>query len=272
MRILLTGGSGFVGRYLKQNLKHDVIAPSSSQLNLLDVDQVTEFLKNHKFDAVIHTAVAGRESVYAIDNSIADKNLTMYFNLANNKELYKTLINFGSGAEFGLDKSIDNVKESEVRLATPKESYGFSKNIISRSIYSIENFYNLRIFSCVDSSEGDNRLIKKFKKTIESGTPFYLDKDRYVDFISLRDICIVVENVLEGKITDRDINLVYRNKLLVSELLDKYCNINNVDTASIIVTGRDEKNYTGNGELLASYDLPLEGLDATLADYKEQDE
>lgn len=272
MRILLTGGSGFIGRYLKQNLKHDIIAPSSSQLNLLDTDQVTEFLKNHKFDAVVHTAVAGRESVYSVDDSIADKNLTMYFNLANNKELYKTLINFGSGAEFGLDRSIDDVKEFEVLSVTPKESYGLSKNIITRSIYSIENFYNLRIFSCIDPSEGNNRLIKKFKKTIESEMPFYLDKDRYVDFISLRDICIVVENVLEGKITDRDINLVYQNKLLVSELLDKYCNINNVNTAPVIVTGRDEKNYTGNGELLASYNLPLEGLDTTLAGYKEQDE
>ena len=79
MRILLTGGTGFIGRYLKQHLKHDVIAPTSKEINLQDLNSVTEFLKSQQFDAVVHCAVVGRESVYAIDPKIEEYNLRMFY-------------------------------------------------------------------------------------------------------------------------------------------------------------------------------------------------
>jgi GDP-L-fucose synthase len=268
MRILLTGSTGFIGRYLKQHLGHDVIAPSSKDINLLDLNSVTEFLKTQKFDAVIHCAVVGRESVYAINPKIAEDNLRMFYNLALNKEYYDKLINFGSGAEFGLDQDIELAYEDAIDYIVPKESYGFSKNIITRSIRKTPNFFNLRIFACLDPSESSTRFVTKFKNTVAEGNKFFIDKDRYIDFITLADIKIVVEAILAEEIIEQDLNLVYQDKLMASELLTKYCKLHGIDPNLIVVTGHG-KNYTGDGTKLARCELPLEGIDATLKRYKD---
>jgi GDP-L-fucose synthase len=58
-RILLTGGSGMVGRNVLEHPeihKLDVLAPSSSKLNLLDFQAVQAYLQANKPDMVIHAA------------------------------------------------------------------------------------------------------------------------------------------------------------------------------------------------------------------------
>ena len=64
MKILITGGGGFIGRNLAQMFRaegHDVLAPSHSEMDLLKWDSFTQLLElhNYNFDAVIHTAVKG---------------------------------------------------------------------------------------------------------------------------------------------------------------------------------------------------------------------
>jgi nucleoside-diphosphate-sugar epimerase len=268
MRILLTGGNGFIGRYLKQHLEHDIIAPSSSQLDLLDAEAVIDFLEYNQFDAVIHCAVSGRNRVYEKDNSIAENNLRMFYNLAMGRQLYGKFINFGSGAEFGLDQDIELAYEDSVEYVLPEESYGFSKNIITRCILKTPNFFNLRIFACLDPSEGPDRFVTKFKNTVKTGKQFFIDQDRYIDFFTLEDITTVVEEVLMGNIADQDLNLVYQDKLMASDLLTKYCKLSGIDPALVVVTGFG-KNYTGDGTRLANCELELAGIDATLARYKD---
>jgi GDP-L-fucose synthase len=59
MKVFLTGGRGMLGQHIKQQLEkagHEVLAPSSSELNLLDLDTTTEFIARSKPDAVIHCA------------------------------------------------------------------------------------------------------------------------------------------------------------------------------------------------------------------------
>lgn len=266
MKIFLTGGNGFIGRYLKKNLCHEIIAPSSSELNLLDTYTVIRFLQENQFDAVIHCAVCGRNNVYDIDESIAANNLQMFYNLSLGRNDYDKFINFGSGAEFGLDHDVDLAYEDSIHFINPKESYGFSKNLITRCCLKTPNFFNLRIFACFDPSESPNRFFTKFKNTVEEGKKFIIDQDRYIDFFSLEDVTIVVEEALKGNITHQDLNLVYQDKFMTSELLDKYCRLKNIDPSFIVVAGYG-KNYTGDGARLASYDLALAGLTATFARY-----
>lgn len=270
MRILITGGNGFIGSYLKKHLsiQHEVIAPSSKELDLIDSVSVSNFFNNQKFDAVIHSAVRGRNSVTEKTSDVCSEIISMFENLVEHQHRYHTLIHFGSGAEFGLEQTVDTALEDDILKCYPQESYGLGKNIVARAIRVIPNFYNLRVFSCFDPSESDNRLIAKFKKLVDANQVFEIDQDRYVDFVSLHDIAVVVDAALNNQLADNDVNIVYQNKCLVSDILYKYCEVNNVDTKHIRITGTSNKNYTGNGDRLAKYNLKLEGMVPTLQRYK----
>jgi GDP-L-fucose synthase len=59
MKILLTGANGMVGKNILESplsSQFDFIFPSSSELNLLDKEEVSRFLKKHSPDMVIHAA------------------------------------------------------------------------------------------------------------------------------------------------------------------------------------------------------------------------
>lgn len=272
MNILLTGGSGFIGAHLKAHLEmnHTVHSPSSSELNLEDVESVDQFFNGKYFDAVVHAAGKGRDNVNAEDFGIMKNIISSFMLLYAHQKQYGKFINFGSGAEFDLDKNINNVSEEDVLRVLPASSYGYAKNYVARFVEKQAMFYNLRLFSCFGPGEADNRLLAKFVDTINKGQHFNVDKDRYVDFVSIHDICTVVDAVLDGTITDRDINVVYQNKLKVSEILNKYCKLHHISNTCIAITGIDDKNYTGNGSRLAKYNLPLEGLDAGLEKYRRK--
>jgi nucleoside-diphosphate-sugar epimerase len=271
MKILLTGSNGFIGQYLQNRLSvdHTVICPLSKELDLTSRSKVNEFFKDQYFDVVIHAAVKGRNEVLHIDKRIVIDNVSMFTNLYENRECYKKFINLGSGAEFGLDQSINNAPEEQIFNRFPIESYGLAKNVIARIINITPDFFNLRIFSCFDPSESENRLLKKFRKSVDEKRVFIIDKDRYVDFVSLGDIYTVINAVLNNQIIDRDLNVVYPEKYKISDILKTYCEINAIEGSYFLVTGVDNKNYTGNGEKLTNYDLKLEGLTAALKKYNE---
>lgn len=274
MKILITGASGFIGKYLKNYFsnKHEVITPTSKELDLTNEELVSDFFKDKYFDAIIHSAVIGRNSVFATDSDIGVKIISMFTNIVKNNSHFGKLINFGSGAEFGLDHSVDDAREADILNVVPIEGYGFAKNLISRSILNLKRCYNLRVFACIDISENEQRLFKKFKNIVDQGRVFELDQDRYVDFVSLHDIAIVVSAVLDDRIMDTDLNVVYQDKCMVSTLLNKYCEVNDINPSLLKITGITNKNYTGNGNILAGYNLALEGIVPTLKKYKEQNE
>lgn len=58
--ILLTGGSGFIGRNILESFlsdKYHILAPSSRELNLPDEKSVDAYFESHQIDIVVHSAV-----------------------------------------------------------------------------------------------------------------------------------------------------------------------------------------------------------------------
>ena len=60
MKILITGTNGFVGKNLQEYFREeyqDLHCPKRADLNLVDSPAVYSFLKDGKFDVVIHCAM-----------------------------------------------------------------------------------------------------------------------------------------------------------------------------------------------------------------------
>ena len=59
--VLVTGGRGFIGKNLLEQLPQDynLIAPSHSELDLLDWSAVESFFKKNKIDVVVHCSNIG---------------------------------------------------------------------------------------------------------------------------------------------------------------------------------------------------------------------
>ena len=58
-KLFIMGGTGFMGRNLKEQLasRYSVFAPSHAELELLYEDKVRDYLETHHFDVIIHTAI-----------------------------------------------------------------------------------------------------------------------------------------------------------------------------------------------------------------------
>jgi nucleoside-diphosphate-sugar epimerase len=274
MKILITGARGFVGSYLVKHLpsNYNIVAATRADLDLLNRDAVKSFLEQGQFDVVVHAAVEGRDLSRSVNPALMYNNLQMFFNLADHSDLYGRFINFGCGTEFDIDVSCTNVSESLIFKQYPKTSYGASKNIISRTCVSLPNFITLRMFGCLDASESTHRklpVLQHFIRSLKYYDPdgWALENDRFFDWFSLHDISVVVDAVIQGKIPYKDMNLVYDQKYRISEFLQLYCTVHNLDADCLRINSTSETHHTGDGSKLASCNLPLWGLERSLKEY-----
>ena len=193
-RILITGGNGYIAKSLYNALKdkYDITCITRQDFDLTDSFETTEFFSNKYFDIVIHTAVVGGSRLKHEDSSIIDQNLQMYYNLLSCKSKYNKFIHFGSGAETYLD--------------TP---YGWSKNIIYKSILEKENFYNVRIFGVFDEKEWETRFIKTNIKRYINKQPREIHQNKYMDFFYMEDLVSLVEFYILNNNLPKEIDCVY---------------------------------------------------------------
>ena len=140
-KILLTGGGGMVGRNLLDHPaigEFDVLAPRSSELNLLDFDAVQAYLLNVKPDMVIHAAgkVGGIQANMREPVSFLMDNLDMGRNIvwAAHQAGIKRLINLGSSCMYPRNHS-EPLREEMVlkgELEPTNEGYALAKVVTAR--------------------------------------------------------------------------------------------------------------------------------------------
>jgi hypothetical protein len=86
-------------------------------------------------------------------------------------------------------------------------------------------------------------------------------QDFYMDFFFVEDSLPLISRWLKGADTPKEINLVYKEKYLLSEICKK---INELGSHSVEVEFTNDKpgrNYCGDGTILQSQNLNLKGLE-----------
>jgi len=264
MKVAVLGAGGFLGSYITSHLQsdgYDVLPITRDTLDLTDYTTVEEWLDKTRPDAVINCATAGRKNVNNIVYADIQNNISIFLNFYNNSNLFGKFINIGSGAEFDNSKHIISANEENILTARPTSSYGYSKNIIARMILDKDNFYTLRLFGCFDSSEPKDSLLRKCM------THEYIPvQDKGFDFFSARDFYRVLLHYLNNQVSIKDVNCVYQEKYKLMTILDNFRVYHNIFVTLDLASGG--KDYTGNGDRLASLNIPLDGLEQGLKDYK----
>jgi nucleoside-diphosphate-sugar epimerase len=200
MRVCILGAGGFVGKNLVRDT--DWVGLTRQDLDLTNQDAVEDYFKTHTYDVVVHCAVIGGSRLAADDGWVTHKNLLMFENVVR---VFKgQLIYFSSGAA--------------LRGNPPTDPYGLSKWIIDRRIETIPNAYSLRIWGCY----GPGELPTRFSAVCKSDGHVIIERDRYFDFIDIEDVRKIVYEYVHGYLTDKQYNLVYPEKLLLSQWAERF--------------------------------------------------
>jgi len=266
MKILVTGGNGFVGKFIVNHLSqnHIIFNPRSSELDLKNLNQVNQWFDQNHVDAVVHCALTGREELFSENPQYLSDGLLMFRNLWLNRHKFNRFINLGTAYEFDLSKNNFNVTGDQIINHLPTTSYGYAKNVVARIIHQTSEFYNLRLFGVFHETENNNRFFQKVKQQDE----IVINNDIYLDYMYLPDILPMLELMVEGRSQNRDINMVYPTKYLLSEMAGILCNQLNLPTSKIKILNKLENNLTGDSTLLESYKFNLIGLETGLRNYK----
>lgn len=162
-KILITGGSGLVGRCFEG--ERFIKTSSRETLNLLDKNQTSEFLNKIKPEGIIHCAakVGGVKGNMDYPADFTYQNLVINTNIIEEARLagVKKLISFASTCVFP-DSVEYPLSPEKIHLGPPHQSnygYAYAKRMADIQIQSYRQQYGLNYFSVIPSNiygPGDN--------------------------------------------------------------------------------------------------------------------
>jgi GDP-L-fucose synthase len=207
MRILLTGGSGFVGRNLLEHLSrdHEVLAPTHAELELADNRAVDAWFRAHEVDAVVHGAVRPGHRAAQDPARQLWSNLRMFYNIVRNSDRFGRLVFLSSGAVYDTRDALVRVAEDCLGASVPEDDHGLSKYTIARYIEALgpqtrPSIVELRLFGVFGQYEdyGIRFISNAICRTLFD-LPITLRQDRRFSYLFIHDLMPVVDWALVGQ-------------------------------------------------------------------------
>jgi len=196
-KILLTGGSGFIGKNISESFlaeKYLIVAPKRSDLDLADDKSVANFFCNNKFDAVINSAYKPAHR-NAVDNSgLFFANSRMFFNLVKYSDCFGKLINIGSGAIYDMRNYRAKMTEEYFGQNIPADDHGFCKYVAGKYIEKSDNIVDLRAFGVFGKYEDYAiRFISNAICKAIFDLPITIKQNRKFDYIFIDDLMPILD-------------------------------------------------------------------------------
>ena len=255
MKILITGGNGFIARNLFEQLNKDytILPLNSKEFDLLDSVKVFDYIEKGKFDCIIHTATYDAAPKHSTKDPsrILENNLKMFFNLARCKDCFGKMIYFGSGAEFGREDWIPKMKEGYFDQHLPPDQYGFSKYIMAKHAQSSDNIYNLRLFAVFGKYEDWRvRFISNACCNAVLGLPIRIHQNVFFDFMHIDDLSRIVKWFIDDKPRENAYNICTGKAIDFKTIAEKIIKISGKKLEIAIKNEGLGKEYSGDNSLL----------------------
>ncbi|MBO4910936.1 MAG: NAD(P)-dependent oxidoreductase [Lachnospiraceae bacterium] len=257
MKIVIFGGTGFIGRNLKEyfqnNTSYDVDCPTRQQLNLLDEKAVDDYLRNNRPDVLINAAIC-RNPKYFVNNQAESElaqDLRMFHILEKRQDLYGKLLYFGSGAEYGKQNPIVSVREEDLTGDVPLNDYGLAKYTIGKAIENSRNIYNLRIFGLFGKYEN-------WKTTFISGAcckalnqlPITIRQNVFFDYLYIDDFCKIIHWFVDNTPKHKTYNVSSGRKIDLQTLANIVISKSGYDVPVYVCKPGYGVEYTANNQRL----------------------
>lgn len=284
MNILITGGSGFLGRnlssYLKKNNKNHIVSLSSKQADLRDSKSLNQF-NNIKFDKIYHLAAwtqAGDFSLYYsgeqwIYNQQINANILSWW---KNYQQQSKIISIGTSCSYEEGGSLEEENYLKGDPIKSLYAYGMCKRMLYVGQQNLAKQFGLKYLTVVPSTlygpgyEIQNKIphfIFDVIKKIILAKKNNLEVELWGDGFQKREIVhvndfieqmILLENFCENEIVNigagQEFEIRYFAKLI--------CDIVNFDFNEIKF---NENKYIG----AKSKNLSVKKLRKILPDYKQ---
>lgn len=257
MKLLLTGGTGFVGRNVMEYFSakgHQLYAPDELALDLTSAEGVSEYLQDVQPDVVIHSATTLRNKTDYPDK-VAELNLRMFFNILRAAPEGAKIINLGSGSEYCREHWHDGMREDFFDKHVPSDSHSLSKYIISKYIESVSGLraVTLRIFGIYGRYE-DYRF-KFISNTIAKnilGLPIIINQNVVYDYIDVMDFCGILEWFVENEPKFKSYNVTFDQSIDLVEIANIVNRIGRNKTDIVVLNDGVGAYYTGDNSRLKS--------------------
>lgn len=255
MKILITGGNGFIARNLFEHLppKYTVLSCNSKELNLLDSSKVFDLLKSQRFDIIIHTATydAAPKHSGKDPSKVLESNLKMFFNIARCNDYFGKMIYFGSGAEFGRDNWMPRMKENYFDHHVPADQYGLSKYIMTKYAQLSSNIYNLRLFGVFGKyDDWRTRFIPNACCHAALNLPVRMNQNAFFDHLYIDDLIKIVKWFIHNQPNKHVYNVCTGSVYDFKTLAEKIIQISGKDLSIEIKMDGLGTEYSGDNSLL----------------------
>ncbi len=135
MRVLVTGGGGFIGRNIVEYLTryHEVLAPTHAELDLTEPEALDAWFSEHKVDVVVHGAVRPGHRNAADPSRQLWTNLRMFFGLMRNAQSFRQIRvpELGRRVRRRADRLTASPR-TQLGVSVPADEHGLSKYTIAQ--------------------------------------------------------------------------------------------------------------------------------------------